>query len=76
MIPLDKKAHFLVGAVLSLALGYLLPPVYGVVAAVLAGAIKEIYDYLHPKTHTCDGNDFLATSFGGLVGGMYLIGIQ
>ena len=35
-MPLDKQAHFLAGAVIALALGYILPIVYGLAVAVIA----------------------------------------
>ena len=71
-IPIDKQGHFLGGAVIALALGYLLPPLAGVAAAVVAGVFKEFYDNLHPDTHTVDAWDFLATSFGGIAGGVFV----
>lgn len=76
-IPIDKQAHALGGAVISLALGYVFPIYVGIAAAVVAGALKEAYDKLHPDTHTVDVWDFIATSAGGLAGGLfvYLIGL-
>ncbi|MEQ1665596.1 MAG: hypothetical protein ABL927_09500, partial [Bdellovibrionales bacterium] len=40
----------------------------GSLAAVLAGALKELYDSKHPDNHTADIRDFIATSIGGLIG--------
>ncbi len=76
-IPLDKQSHALGGAVIALALGYTFPPLIGIFAAVVSGAIKEAYDSLHPDTHTVDKWDFYATSLGGIAGGLfvYLIGL-
>lgn len=76
-IPIDKQGHFLGGAVISLALGYVFPPLIGIFAAVVAGALKEAYDSLHPDSHVVDVWDFIATSAGGLAGGLfvYLIGL-
>lgn len=71
-IPLDKQAHFLGGAVIALALGYLFPPIWGFVAATIIGLLKEFYDSLHPATHTCDGWDLVATAWGGLVGSLFV----
>ena len=73
MIALDKIAHLLVGAVIALALGYVLPAWIGFVVAAVIGLLKEVYDYYHPKTHTCDGMDFLATAGGGLAAVLYVI---
>lgn len=75
-MPLDKIAHFLIGAVLALALGYLLPPVFGVLASVLAGALKELYDHFHPDTHTVDVMDFVATLAGGCAGSSYVFTLK
>jgi len=76
-IPLDKQAHALGGAVIALALGYVFPPLIGIFAAVVAGALKEAYDRLHPDSHVVDVWDFVATSLGGIAGGIfvYLIGM-
>jgi hypothetical protein len=75
MMPLDKQSHVLVGAVLALALGFLFPAWIGLAVAVVAGALKELYDRFHPATHTCDVADFLATSAGGLAGCLFVIGV-
>ena len=72
-MPLDKQVHFLVGAVIALALGYILPIVYGLAVAVLMGAIKELYDHFHPATHTVDVWDFVATAAGGAVGSLFVL---
>lgn len=68
MIDVDKLLHFLVGAVLVLAMGYLATPIYGLLAAVFAGAVKEFYDHYRPMKHTADVMDFYATAAGGCVG--------
>jgi hypothetical protein len=43
-MQLDKVAHFLVGAVIALAVGYLFPPMVGLVTAIIAGVMKEGFD--------------------------------
>ena len=68
MIALDKQAHALGGAVITLAAGYRLPVLAGFAICIAAGALKEWYDSYHPLTHTADLNDFLATAVGGVVG--------
>ena len=70
---LDKVTHFLAGASLALSLGYLLPVVFGLLAAIAAGALKEIYDEFHPETHTVDVMDFLATVAGGIVASIFVL---
>ena len=63
-IELDKIAHALAcyGAVLTLAL--VMPLWVAVVATLVAGAAKEVYDYKNPLTHTADWNDFWADCIG------------
>jgi hypothetical protein len=73
VIPLDKQAHALAGAVIALALGYVLPAWIAFMAAAVAGLLKEVYDYYHPKTNTSDGLDFLATAAGGLLGAVFVV---
>ena len=65
---LDKVTHFLAGAVIVLALGYVLPIFYAMFVAVIVGALKELYDSFHPATHTADMLDFVSTVAGGLLG--------
>lgn len=71
-IPIDKQAHALGGAVIALTLGYIFPPLWGFAAAIIAGVLKEIWDYFYPETHTCDVWDFVATAGGGLVGSLFV----
>lgn len=75
MMPLDKQAHILVGAIVVLMLGYVLPAWIGFLVSVSLGAAKEIYDRFHPLKHTCDPADFFATCAGGLVGFIFVSGI-
>jgi hypothetical protein len=66
-IPADKQMHFISGliiaAVLTPFIGF-----YSVVVVAIIAALKEIYDYLHPQSHTADFWDWVATTLGGLVG--------
>lgn len=71
-IPIDKQGHFLGGSVIALALGYICPPLIGIFAAIVVGALKEAYDSLHPDIHTVDVWDFVATSLGGIAGGVFV----
>jgi glycopeptide antibiotics resistance protein len=36
--------------------------------------VKEIYDYLHPESHTADIYDAVATTLGGLLGYIIYLG--
>lgn len=57
----DKVLHFLVGGLVALC------PVEPMLAVLVVAFSKELYDYYHPETHTCDGSDAIATLVGGLV---------
>lgn len=73
MMPLDKQAHFLSGFVITNALSLVLPLWLALCAAFAAGALKELYDYYHPLTHTCDANDFYATAAGGVLAAVWVL---
>lgn len=62
----DKKLHFITGLLLSLLVGAVWHPVAGLIASVIAGAAKEIYD--STGRGTVDALDFVATAAGGLIG--------
>ena len=70
---MDKLLHFIVGAVLALAMGCLTTPLHGLLAAVFAGAVKEFYDHYRPMKHTADWWDFIATAAGGLVAYLFIL---
>ena len=70
-IPSDKIYHCLGGVVLF-AIGQLFG--YGLFLAVLGAITKEIYDYLHPESHTADVKDAIATTLGGLLGYIIYLG--
>ncbi len=61
----DKKLHMLCGLLISLLIG-LDNPIYGLFAGVVAGAAKEVYDYLDYGLF--DKYDMLATWAGALIG--------
>ena len=63
----DKLLHFIGGAVIALIGAFFSGPLAGLALAVVAGALKEIYDHLHPDGHTVELWDFLATAAGGLL---------
>lgn len=70
-IPTDKVYHCLGGVVLF-AIGQLFG--YGLALAILGAITKEIYDYLHPESHTSDVKDAIATTLGGLLGYIIYLG--
>lgn len=68
IIPLDKLSHLWAGwAIVATLLPYVGP--WAMVAAVLAGAAKELWDATS-ETGTCDPSDFWATVAGGVCAGM------
>ena len=70
MLNTDKLAHCAAGAVATLIFGLLVSVPAGVAAAVLIGALKELYD---ARGHgTPDGLDFLATITGGVTAALLL----
>ena len=64
-VPLDKQAHFNVGAILAFvayfAIGY-----WALLLVTIVAGAKEWYDYKHPN-HTADFYDWLATTLGAIV---------
>ena len=79
-IPLDKQAHILGGYALAATSGLsvshsfpiLMAALAGATVAAVAGALKELYDHLHPTEHTCDIFDFVATVCGGIAGAVFI----
>lgn len=70
-IPKDKQAHIAAGVVIGLAsatlanhLGMKHPATVGFIVGTTVGIAKELYDRKHPKNHTAEFNDALATSAG------------
>lgn len=74
MIPLDKLTHALAGAVIALALGYLITWWLALLMAIIAGAAKEYYDDI--RTGVIDKMDFAATCAGGFVASLFVWGIK
>lgn len=72
-LPKDKQLHIAAGMVIGGTVtliaekqGSKHPELWGIGAAVLAGALKEAYDRKRP--HNCwDGRDLSATAAGGIV---------
>ena len=62
----DKLYHFVAGLIISLVFSFVFNPLYGVILSIIAGILKEIYDYFDYGTF--DIYDMLATWMGGIVG--------
>lgn len=67
-MPKDKKLHLLAGLALSLLMGLLLSPKWGLATAVVVGAAKEIIWDWWLKRGTPEWWDFWATVGGGVIG--------
>jgi len=66
---MDKLVHFFCGLVISLVVGLFTASYIGLIAAVLAGVAKEIYDIKRTRFNILD---FVYTAFGGLLGTLTL----
>ena len=70
-VPLDKQAHFLSGAILATAILLVTGSAsVSFVSVSLIACLKEVYDLLHKDKHTPDVWDWVATTIGGLFGGL------
>ena len=65
-IPEDKKLHFEAGLGLSIILGLLFTPLFGLQIGIAAGIGKELYDWYDYGTF--DTLDMIATWIGASVG--------
>ena len=68
-VPVDKQMHLMSGFLIAVVL----TPFIGAYAILVVSTIallKEIYDLLHKDKHTPDVWDWVATSLGGLFGGL------
>ena len=76
LVPLDKLLHFLVGGVIAgVIYALFLNHWLALLATVVAGLAKEIYDYFHPDQHTVELLDVVATVVGA-VPVLLAVGIQ
>lgn len=72
----DKRGHFVLGFLVCLLavcvsmvfVKLAVASILGFMASIIVGFAKEVWDYFHPKTHTVDVWDFMATVVGGLFG--------
>ena len=60
-IPKDKLLHALVGLTIFIFVSIFTLQIVALGVVYVAGVGKEIYDKLHPKKHTVDIKDMLAT---------------
>lgn len=67
MIPYDKALHILVGVCLFAVFHFFFGWQIGIIAAVVVGALKEVYDRVSGRG-TPDIRDFFATVAGGILG--------
>ena len=71
-MPKDKQKHLFAGLALSLLVGLLCNPFWGLTTAIVVGAAKEItWDWLLKKG-TPELLDFVATVAGGAIGYLLL----
>ena len=68
----DKELHVLCGFAICVFVGLIFNSNIGLLVSCLAGIGKEVYDYFHPKQHSVELADFIATMFGGVVGFLIL----
>lgn len=70
-IPYDKKLHLGTGFIFALIGSLLFTPLVGLVIAVIAGMIKELYDWIDYGGR--DWKDLLATMAGGAIGAFIVL---
>lgn len=69
-VPLDKKAHFLGGAVVALVCMRFMHGYWNCVfPAILIGMLKDLFDLA--THHELDPWDFISTFLGGMVFGVF-----
>lgn len=70
----DKKLHLAAGFGIAFLLSFF-SPLFGIIAAITAGAGKKVYDKVSKKG-TPELLDFIFTVLGGLIGvGLYCLGL-
>lgn len=67
----DKFKHFVAGAIIALIFGAVLQnAIYGIIASMIAGIAKEVWDYTGHGVS--DFDDVLATLQGAIIGCFFL----
>lgn len=72
-VPHDKRLHLLAGAVIALLVGVFTEPALGLIAGIVAGVGKEVYDYRRPDKGTAEWADLGATFIGAWAATMLLL---
>jgi len=67
-IGLDKYMHFIGGTLIFAVSHFVMAPMLALVAVLVMGIAKELYDNAHKAIHTPDYKDALATTLGGVLG--------
>ncbi len=73
-MPYDKRLHFAAGLGISAIGGVFISPIIGLYLAMIAGALKELYDLFDYGLF--DVNDMLVTWVGGVAGYIVLLLIK
>jgi len=71
-IAQDKKDHFTAGFLIAVTVGYFFNPIWGALAAFVAGWVKEKLDKRFPAEHTYDPKDAKFTMWGGVLGAIFI----
>jgi hypothetical protein len=67
----DKLKHFIAGVLIALLFGTILHnTLFGLIASMLAGIAKEVWDYM--GNGVSDFGDVLATLQGAIIGCLFL----
>lgn len=66
-VPADKQMHFACGFIIAAILTPFIGA-YSILVVAIVALLKEVYDFLHPESHTADFMDWVATTLGGVVG--------
>ena len=70
----DKQLHCIVSFLLTLVFACVIPLSCSIQLVLLIGIAKEVFDYYHPQTHTCDVWDIVADAVGAYLGaGVYIL---
>ncbi len=67
----DKVIHFLAGYTVTAIIGFAISLEYGILAGVMAGVLKEVYDEY--KYGGFDAKDLISTLIGVVVGGVVVV---
>lgn len=74
--PQDKLAHCIVGTFIFAICNFFLCSCFALGIVIIAGLMKEIYDYFNPITNTAELQDFCYTLLGGVIGYMCTLKLE